>query len=873
MRYYPLPLFVCATVLPIVFPPGPARAALDLDNNQLSDVWETTHGIAGLGLAAGEDSDGDGFSNFQESIAGTDPTHPLSQPRLELHVVPDTGILTPLWSTLRGKHYELRAADDLTAPVDEWETLVATAGTGADHAFETVLSPAVPRRFFRLQVADADTDGDGLTDWEEAVLNFDSASAHTERYATPDASRVAAAWNLPSMIAVAVLDGTTSERWPDPAVVAIRRTGGLKPLDISFALAGTATAGVDYAPSHHNAVHLPAGAREAWIAFTPVADTDDAEPTETIVLTILPSAGYTISGAPGAHTATVQLLNETATSPPSAKSAARFLIQAAFGPDKDSPDDPDSVPENVEAVMSAGFETWIDGQFSLPATYLRPFTDYAPSIPQFYVEAKVAAWWSRAMGVSPAIPGGPPVAYDVLRQRIAFCLSQILVVSDRPEAFANNDAALADYYDVLLRHAFGNYRDLLRDVTLHPVMGHYLSHLKNQKPDPAANLYPDENYAREIMQLFSVGLWELNPDGTRRLSDGTDLDPAGNVVPVGEPIPSYDNDTITNFARVFTGLTFAGGASFAGASTNWLQPMEMWDAYHDCDPKTLLNGLQLPARTPSPGTTGTAGFADLEAAIDNLFHHPNTGPFLGRQLIQRLVTSNPSPAYVGRVAAAFADNGAQPPVRGDMKAVIKALLLDPEARDPAHRDDPRFGKLREPFLRVVNLARAFDAASPSGFYQIDEFYTDHYQEPFKSPSVFNFYLPNYVPPGEAQTLGLVGPEFQIVNATSAISAPNYFHTAMLGSLHRWGTADPARAVRLNLTQELALVATNDPADLDELLRRLDLTLTAGSLSPRQFQIVREAVLRIGTGVWDWERERLRLAIWLIVTSPEFSVLR
>jgi uncharacterized protein (DUF1800 family) len=235
-----------------------------------------------------------------------------------------------------------------------------------------------------------------------------------------------------------------------------------------------------------------------------------------------------------------------------------------------------------------------------------------------------------------------------------------------------------------------------------------------------------------------------------------------------------------------------------------------------------------------------------------------------------MVTSNPSPGYIERVALKFADNGSG--VRGDLKAVVKAILLDPEARDPERMNDPHFGKVREPFLRVVNMARAFNAASPSGLYQLGSFFMDHYEEPMKSPSVFNFYLPGYTPPGEIQAADLVAPEFQIVNATSAVSAPNYYYNAILGGLHRWGTADPQRNTKLNLAHELTLVNGSTP-EVDALLRRLDLALTYGTLHPRQMQIIRECVLRIDTSRNAYQNERIRAAIYLIVTSPDFCVLR
>ncbi len=312
--------------------------------------------------------------------------------------------------------------------------------------------------------------------------------------------------------------------------------------------------------------------------------------------------------------------------------------------------------------------------------------------------------------------------------------------------------------------------------------------------------------------------------------------------------------------------------------------MIIFDAYHDCGAKTLLNGLALPARTPSSGSTGTAGAADITAAVTNLFNHPNVGPFVGRLLIQRFVTSNPSAAYIGRVAAKFNDNGSG--VRGDMKAFLKAILMDTEARDPVMMDSPTFGKMREPFLRVVNFARAFNASSPSGRYPLDQFYLDHQQDPQNSPSVFNFFLPGHSPPGPVTQLGLVAPEFQIVNASSAITAANYFYNAFSNGLARWGTSNRDYNVTLNLDPELGFIIplahinedepdVSNLLDLDLLIRRCDLMLLGGSMTPQFFQTLRESVDRVKPpdATWQWHRERLRQLINAIVGSAEFNVMR
>ncbi|MGB8170930.1 MAG: DUF1800 family protein, partial [Chthoniobacteraceae bacterium] len=456
---------------------------------------------------------------------------------------------------------------------------------------------------------------------------------------------------------------------------------------------------------------------------------------------------------------------------------------------------------------------------------------------------------------------------DPLRQRVAFALSEILVASDRPEALAVEQRGMANFYDLFEQHAFGNYKDLLQAVALHPVMGIYLSHLGNQKANPATNVFPDENFAREIMQLFSIGLWMLNPDGTRQLDAQ------------GQPIATYNNGDITELARVFTGISFGNNADFQMDPRDYTVPMKGWDAYHDCNAKTLLGGKVLAAQSASPGNTGTVTMSDITMAVKNLFDHQNVGPFLALRLIQRFVTSNPSPAYIGRVAAKFADNGSG--VRGDLKAVIKAVLLDPEARDPAMLSQPTWGKLREPILRFVNFARAFNASSTSGHFAVDQFSLAALQDPMNSPSVFNFFLPAHSPSGPLAQMGLVAPEFQLVNAASAVSGSNYFWTHILSDLQYWGAGNAAYALRLNLNPELAMVTSGNISldvpsgalDPDPLLRRLDLVLTGGTLSPAQFQIIREAMLRIGTGTWQWHRERLRMAIYLITTSPEFNVLR
>lgn len=821
-----------------------SMAVVDQNGNQQSDVWEMIHNA--VGLAPGADADGDGFSNRAESIAGTDPNDPASFPKLD-SLRQDGSIVSNHLRAVAGKRYLLNVTGDF----ETWLPADPVEGIDGDLILPFAVS-GVGAQFFRFAVSDQDSDGDTLTDYEERAVGFDPHRPHTERYDQTDAQRfTAAAFHALSTVSVAVVDGDLYERWPDPAVIAVRRPAAFKPITVQFALGGTAVRDLDYTATAGESIVMPAGVREVWVSFHPIADEEDPEPVETISLTLIAGQGYAVGAA---SSAVVNVHSETTASLPNPKAASRFLVQASFGPNQDDPNDADPYPENVEDVMAMGFEAWIDDQFSRPVGLLQPFAEYALTIPQFYTDVKQAAWWNRVMGVPSLIPGGPAQEPDPLRQRMAFALSQILVVSDRPETLAVQPVGLANYYDLLVTNAFGNYRDLLYGVTMHPAMGFYLSHVMNRKA--TNNIFPDENYAREVMQLFSIGLWELTQDGTRRLDTN------------GLPIPTYDNSHITEFARVFTGLSYgpATNTSFANAQPNFLVPMKPWDAYHDCDAKSLLGGFTLPARTPSQPDTGAATLLDIDAVIQHLFLHTNVAPFIGRQLIQRFVTSNPSTGYVARVAAAFNDNGLG--VRGDLRAVLKAILLDAEARDPAFAADAAFGKMREPFLRVVNLAHAFNASAPAGFYALTDFYAALYEEPLRSPSVFNFYLPGYLPPGELANAGLVGPEFQILNAGSAISGPNYFLIAVRDSLHRQGMGTPAWRVKLDLTPELTLV--NDP---HALVRRVENALAGGTLSPREFQIVREAVERVPVGGWEWENERVWMAIYLIVTSPEFCVLR
>lgn len=514
-------------------------------------------------------------------------------------------------------------------------------------------------------------------------------------------------------------------------------------------------------------------------------------------------------------------------------SASRLAARATFGSDLAS----------IEYIHSIGEEAWIEEQFQLPVSFHDPVVDsllareaagefeaQRGDNDNFAALFGRAAWWHTTI-----------TAEDQLRQRVAYSLSQIFVISDTVNDLLLAPHGTSNYYDMLLSHAFGNYRDLLRSVTLHPAMGLYLSHLNNAKSDPDSGTFPDENYAREAMQLFSIGLFELNPDGSEVLDQS------------GQPAPSYDNDDIREFAKIYTGLSWGGANTrFGSARANFREPMRMFDEFHEPGQKMLLREQIVPA--------GQSGMADLDAAIDNLFEHPNTGPFIGKQLIQRLVTSNPSPAYVSRVSAAFADNGSG--IRGDMQAILRAILLDPEAL--AEPDPTRsFGKLREPLLRYTAMLRQLGVTAPDGFYANLGFVVQELiqQHPLSAPSVFNFYLPNHQPIGEIATLGLVAPEFQITNSNSIVEISNLMQIAVVGDFVNDLSAPPFSRSSLSLSDFIPVA--DDP---DALLDRLDTVFSYGTLSEDTRSAIAELLPLI-----DEDELRVRIAAYLLLISPDYAV--
>ena len=419
---------------------------------------------------------------------------------------------------------------------------------------------------------------------------------------------------------------------------------------------------------------------------------------------------------------------------------------------------------------------------------------------------------------------------DQLRQRVAFALHQIIVVSG---VEVTQPSWMAPYLQVLDRHAFGNFRDLLYDITINPAMGNYLDVNNNTRTRP------NENYAREILQLFSIGTARLNIDGTTQLDDE------------GQPLPTYTQDDIDNFARVFTGWRFAP-APRTGVP-NYIDPMVTNEPQHDREAKTLLNGVTLPA--------GQDTARDLNDAIDNIFNDPNVGPFISKQLIQHLVTSNPSPAYVARVASVFNGGGTNP--RGDLKAVVRAILLDPEARGDA-RTEANYGRLRHPAQYIANVLRAFNARSADGMSTSDGYLNPQSvqmgMDVFRPPSVFSYFSPFTVIPG---TAGVRGPEFALFSTSTALRRANFVNTMVFSRINV-GTNAP-RGTSLDFTPLLPLAATPSA-----LVDTLDDLLLHGSMSPEMHQTIEQAVTAVASSN---ALKRVRTAAYLILTSAQYQVER
>lgn len=529
------------------------------------------------------------------------------------------------------------------------------------------------------------------------------------------------------------------------------------------------------------------------------------------------SAGPVTAAALAAALPPSEVANVADDGPMNSEDAYRLVEQATFGP----------TLADIDNASRLGPNAWIDQQMLQRPTLL---SDTLRQLDTSRWNEYVNAWWRQIIQSD-----------DQLRQRVAFALSEILVVSAH-DGLSSEQFGMTGYYDILIRNAFGNYRQLLEEITLNPVMGEYLSMKGNRKPEAAENIQPDENYARELLQLFSIGQVLLNEDGSAQLDDG------------GVPLPSYNQTSIENFARVFTGWHFANAEDFRWPQNkDYLSPMTAWQDYHDTDAKTLLLGVETPA--------GQTAEEDLAAALDNVFNHPNVGPFISKQLIQRLVTSNPSPGYVRDVTAVFNSN--IDGVRGSLGSVVKAILMHKEARS-GHIDAPEtFGKIREPLLRLSHVWRAFEPASIHYDFNYGWVEKELSQSPLNSPSVFNFFRPDFSQPGEISNRGLNSPEFQILDESSIITITSRLLASTIWS-HNYKTDIEASRLTIDISDEMNMVSNSD-----ELLDHLNLLLLGGRMSSE----LRNEVLSI-MSARDYEgseSQRVVEAIYLIASSPEAAL--
>jgi uncharacterized protein (DUF1800 family) len=512
---------------------------------------------------------------------------------------------------------------------------------------------------------------------------------------------------------------------------------------------------------------------------------------------------------------------------PSASDAARFLTQATFGIQSTA---------QISQLQEKGFALWLWEQFNTGTLLHTSYLDQQKlrnlddkGLPYADEEMSYEAIWQQWL-----------YGADQLRARMAFALSQIVVISNiAPDI---EPYAMSSYMDMLNRNAFGNYRQVLKSATLHPAMGYYLNMINSQRDDPEAGTHPNENYAREVLQLFSIGLAKLNQDGSQQLDAA------------GKPIPTYDESVVQGFAKAFTGWSYPNATAFDDANVDvpeaWTSPMKPFSAEHSPEAKKLLNGVTLPA--------GQSPEQDMDAAIDNIFNHPNMAPFVCRQLIQRLVTSNPSKTYLSRVAGVFNNNGSG--VRGDLRAVVSAILLDAEAR--AATPAANFGKQREPVVRFANFLRATNAKASNGLNAIH--YLDNAddglgQSPLLSPSVFNFFSPNYRPAGPIAQAGLVAPEFQITTETTVVGGLNFFANLFNNGSYGYDAFE----LKLNFAPMDALAA--NPDALIAELNALYFNYAMGSKLQTRMKTMLSALPA------NAPRQRVKAALILTSLSPEYII--
>ncbi|HEX5357504.1 MAG TPA: DUF1800 domain-containing protein [Aquabacterium sp.] len=534
--------------------------------------------------------------------------------------------------------------------------------------------------------------------------------------------------------------------------------------------------------------------------------------------------------------------------PANSSDAYRFLTQASFGP----------TPESVARVSQIGYDNWIDEQFALPLQSTHQQMAMASATARGATDANVydvlVTWWTHAVR-DPA----------QLRQRVAFALSEIFVVSTTSQG---NGRTVASYMDMLDSHADGSYRDLLEAVATHPAMGQYLSHMSNRKEDTNTGRVPDENFAREIMQLFSIGLYELDDSGNPKVVNG-------------KQVETYTADDIKGLAKVFTGWSWNWPSAKSAViwwhcfwraadckeSSQDVSPMTPYAQEHSTSAKQFL-GVTIPAQSSADPR------ASLRIALDTLANHPNTAPFISRQLIQRLVTSNPSNQYVADITGVFRAT------QGNLHAVVKAILLHDEARHPSNYDTTTYGKLREPVLKWAHLLRAiphnsvtYNSALSNGtlpiyqVYETDSASSSLGQSPMRAPSVFNYFRPGYKAPQSLMTTaGLVAPEMQIANETSVIGYVNFVTAALRDG---WGQWLPG-STRYDIQFETATwdsVASDASRLIDAVSTRLLGTVLQDDVRDQAIT----ALSAIPAADANGKRVRITGALLLVAASPAFNI--
>jgi uncharacterized protein (DUF1800 family) len=599
-----------------------------------------------------------------------------------------------------------------------------------------------------------------------------------------------------------------------PAISGSAQVNILNPVPISASATATLISGTSYTlevdgTGFVDGAHILVGGALQTTEFISASDLQatitipSGTPTPTVRV-LNPAPGGVVSNS---ISATIYLASVT--------TAARLLDQATFGP----------TLAQIENVRKTGVDAWITGQFNTPDTPLADIPSPLPAACLPYNSANAceqSEWWQAALADD-----------DQLRQRVAFALSEIFVIS----SYNVNATTITYYHNTLARDAFTNFSTIMHDVSLSPGMGIYLNMLNSAKASKGQ--IANENYARELMQLFTIGLDQLNLDGTPQ------MDASGNT------IPTYNEAQVQAFARAYTGWTYAnasGGSptTFPNSTPNYFAPMAPVESEHDSTAKALLNGTVLPA--------GQTAEEDLDGALANIFNHANVGPFVCRQLIQHLVAGDPSSAYVSRIAAIFANNGSG--VRGDMRAVIRAILEDSEAR--AGDTDPTYdsGHLREPILWLTNCLRAlgFTNTDPNhSYYALSNYSLLMGERPYQSPSVFNFFPPSYLIP---QTT-LNAPEFGLEDTATASFrlslADLIVNNKIIGFF-----------IDLSATSLLGQIAASSPS---QLVDTLDVMFMHGQMPTDMRAQILSAIGGLKTTA-----QKVRVAVYLVISSSQYKIM-